>query len=264
MVAVYSKSGKTKDSVELPEVFKTPVRWDLIRKAVIALHSQRRKPYGTDPLAGLRTSADYFGRRRGSFRMTINRGMSRLPRIKSGGGGLGDVRRVPQAVGGRRAHPPKAVDKSKQMNTREYSKAVESAIAASADREIVSARGHKIEGVDELPIVFDDSLEEVRKTRDLVSALQKAGLGEELARGRIKKSPAKKSRRRSVKRKNPKSVLIVACEDRGLLSAAGSIPGVDAVLVADIDAELLAPGGKGGRLTVWTKSALKKLEDGSA
>ena len=226
------------------------------------MQSQKRQPYGTDPLAGLRTSADYFGRRKHAYRMTINRGMSRLPRIKTGGGGLGDVRRVPQSVGGRRAHPPKPIDKSKRLNKREYRKALDSAIAASAVRELVLARGHKIGGSQELPIVFDDSLEKLKKTKEVIEALGKAGLGEDLARGRTRKVPVKNTRR-SVKNRNVKSVLIVAGEDKGVMSAARGIPGVDAVLASDLDVEMLAPGAKAGRLTVWTASALKKIENGS-
>jgi len=238
---------KTKESINLPQVFETPIRRDLIRRAVVALQSQKRQPYGTDATAGLKTSADYFGRR-GEYRTTINRAMSRLPRIKTGGGGLGDVRRVPQSVGGRRAHPPKAVSKAKQMNNREYSKAVDSAIAATADKETVSKRGHEIEGLS-LPLIFNDSLEEVKKTKDLIEQLEKTGLGKELSRAKTKKT---------------KSILIVVGEDRGILSAAKTIPGVDAITLSNIDAEHLAPGAKAGRLTIWTKSALKKLEDGSA
>jgi large subunit ribosomal protein L4e len=59
--------------------------------------------------------------------------------------------------------------------------------------------------------------------------------------------------------KMPKSLLIVAGEDRGLGKAARNLPGVDFATVDGLNAELLAPGATAGRLTVWTESSLEKL-----
>ena len=44
------------------------------------------------------------------------------------------------------------------------------------------------------------------------------------------------------------------------MKAAANIPGVDVVLVKNLNAEMLAPGGKAGRLTLFTKSALDVME----
>ncbi len=41
--------------------------------------------------------------------------------------------------------------------------------------------------------------------------------------------------------------------------AANGFPGVDVVKVEDLSILDLAPGGKAGRLTVWTQSALDSL-----
>ena len=80
--------------------------------------------------------------------MTINRGMSRLPREKLGGGGLGKVRMVPQSVGGRVAHPPKKEKNyEKKINMKEYMLALKSAIAALANKELAMKRGHKVEKI---------------------------------------------------------------------------------------------------------------------
>jgi len=123
--------GSKPVSAALPGVFQQRVRPDLIQRAVVSDQSAKRQKYGVTERAGLETSADYYGMRRDSFRLTINRGLSRLPREKSGGGGLGRVKRVPQAVKGRRAHPPKGKDFTKKMNSKEYSLALKSAISAS-------------------------------------------------------------------------------------------------------------------------------------
>ena len=51
-VNVYNKSGAAAGEVELPTVFETEFRPDVIRKAVNAAQANRRQPYGSYPLAG--------------------------------------------------------------------------------------------------------------------------------------------------------------------------------------------------------------------
>ena len=49
---VYNIEGKVKKEIELPEVFTTVPRADLIRKAFRAISLSLRQPYGSSPLAG--------------------------------------------------------------------------------------------------------------------------------------------------------------------------------------------------------------------
>ncbi len=56
--------------------------------------------------------------------------------------------------------------------------------------------------------------------------------------------------------------LLVIGKDNGVVKAARNLPGVDVVSVVNLNAELLAPGGDPARLTLWTESAIKKLEKG--
>jgi len=51
----------------------------------------------------------------------------------------------------------------------------------------------------------------------------------------------------------------VVAENKGLVEAAGNLPGVDIVDVKNLNAELLAPGTHPGRLTLWTNGAIEKL-----
>ena len=46
-----------------------------------------------------------------------------------------------------------------------------------------------------------------------------------------------------------------------LLRAAPNIPGVDIVKINEINAELLAPGADAGRLTLFTQSAIERLDN---
>jgi len=257
MTNIYSLKGKAKGDVKLPGVFDTEYRPDLIQRAVIMIQANKRSVYGVNPASGMLTSADYYGRRRGGFRQTINRGMSRLPRIKPGGGGLGNVRRVPQSVGGRRAHPPKMRDYSLKMNRKEYDLALKSAIAATRDVSLVKERGHKIGDIKETPLVVEDSLQKIDKTKDLLDALHALGLEDDLNRAREKKIRSGKGKMRGRKYRRKKSVLIILGKDEGVKKL-DNVPGVDIVELDDVDVEMLAPGTHPARLTVWTQSALKK------
>ncbi len=240
MVNVYKLDGKVKGKIDPPKVFETPYRPDLILRVVVAEQANLRQAHGVSSLSGLQTSADYFGSRRRSYRQTINRAMSRLPRIKRGGGGLGDVRRVPQAVGGRKAHPPRKKDYSRKINRKEFQLALNSAIAATSVKQLVEGRSHVV-GDLELPIVVEDSIAGLKKAADVVKALESLGLKDELSS------------------KKKKKVLIVVGEDNGIRKAAAGIAGVDVATVKDLDVDLLAPGTHAGRLTVWGESALKSM-----
>lgn len=48
-------------------------------------------------------------------------------------------------------------------------------------------------------------------------------------------------------------------EDKGIRKAARNHPGVEVVVVDNLNAELLAPGTHPGRLTLYTRSAVDKL-----
>jgi len=262
-VDVLNLQGKPIKKVELPSVFKTEIRPDLIQRAFLALMSHKRQPYGTDPLAGLRTSAHYHGRRHTRYTM-MNRELARMPRLHgdTAPGLFFRARKVPQAVKGRRAHPPK-VEKvwEEKINKKERRKAIASAIAATIIRELVEARGHKIKDLKAFPIIVVDDIESVSKTSELRKILEKLGLKEELERIKKKKVRAGKGKRRGRKYKRKVGPLIVISEDKGIVKAAKNLPGVDVCLVENLNVELLAPGGQPGRLTVWSSSAIEKLKE---
>lgn len=260
MVNVYSIKGEILGSIELPGVFKTDYRPDLIQRAVVAEQANRRQIYGTYELAGMQTSADYFGNRRETFRITINRGQSRLPREKPGGGGLGKVRRVPQSVKGRPAHPPKKKDWHKKINNKEFLFAIKSAIAATANPNIVTKRGHKIENIKEIPLIIENSFEKLSKTRDIIKTLQILGLDGDIERAGKKRIGSGRGKTRGYRQKNRKGVLIVINEDNGIKKGAKNIPYIDIARVDELSPELLAPGTHPGRLTLWTNSAIENID----
>lgn len=258
-VAVYNLKGSKKGSVSLARIASIPVREDIIKRAVASERSKVRQSYGADPLAGKRTSAHYHGRR--GIRLTMmNRELARMKRIHGHGFLNFTARFVPQARKGRKAHPPKATkDYTKNINQKERFFAVLSAMAAGTDKKLVKSRGHAVNGT-ELPLVFSDDFETLKKSKDVVALLKRAGLEKELDRLKKKKVRAGKGKARGRKYVRKRGPLVIVKEDRGIVRAVRNIPGVDASPLGDLTVSMVAPGGRPGRLLVFTESALKEVE----
>lgn len=258
MVKVFDLQGKEVGEVELPKVFKTDFRPDLIIRAVLAMQSHNRQPYGTDPLAGKRTSAYYHGLRKGPHHM-MNREMSRMKRIHGGAPGLEMTARfIPGVVKGIKAHRPLAEKIwDRKINKKENNLALKSAIAATSDLELVSKR-HKISDV-ELPLIIADDIQSVKKTKDIEKILDALKLSLDIERAKVKKVRPGKGKMRGRRYKKKKSVLFIVSKDSGIVKAAKNIAGVDVCNVSNVNIELLAPGTQAGRLTVFDKSAINKL-----
>jgi len=241
---VRTLEGGVAHDIELPVQFSEEYRPDLIRKAVLALQSTRRQPHGSYPYAGICSSAVGWG---------SGRGASHVPRIKNGS----RAAKVPQAKGGREAHPPVVAKVLiKEINQKEKQKAFRSAVAASIREDLVRERGHIFEG--SIPLVFEDKFESLNRTQDVIKALTAAGVYQDIERAKAsRKVRAGRGKMRGRKYKQRKSLLIVTKND-GLLSAR-NLPGVDVVTIDQLNVEHLAPGMQPGRLTVWTEGALTHL-----
>jgi large subunit ribosomal protein L4e len=253
-VKTYSLKGKAGTAITLPSQFDTPFRPDVIKRAVLAIQSKRYQPKGVDELAGKRNTAESW---------QTGHGRSRMPRVKgSGTGAANRAAFAPGTVGGRVAHPPEARKVIlERINKKENRLAIRSAIAATASKERVEARGHKIASLPEFPLIIDDAIESLLTTKDVIESLNKLGLDEDLRRASDGRGVrAGKGKMRGRKMKTPKSLLIVVGEDKGISTAARNLPGVDVVEVHGLNAELLAPGTHAGRLVVWSKSAIERLE----
>ncbi len=250
-VAVLSLEGEGKGEIPLPAVFSTEVRPDLIRRAVVSMQSARIQPKTRDPMAGKKTSAESLG---------VGLDLARVPRTKGGG----PAAFVPNVIGGRRAFPER-LEKiyHERINIKERRLALRSAIAATASKDLVKGRGHLIGDGTALPLVVTDEVKSLAKASDFRELLKKLSLWEDTERaknGVKERSGRGKTRgRRWVK---PKSLLLVTDElNPPLRLASSNFVGVDFAEVNLLNTEMLAPGGHGGRLTLWTESALKKLDE---
>ncbi len=243
---ILSVKGKSKKKIDLPDIFQEPYRPDLIKKVTNASQANRRQAYGPEFTAGIKTSAESWG---------SGRGVAQVPRLKNSN----RVARVPQAVGGRRAHPPKPARVWKEkVNKKERQKAIRSAIAATANADLVRGRGHRFDAV--LPLIVEDAFESLETTGEVANVLATLKVWNDVEKAkRGKRERPGKGKRRGRRYKTKKSVLIVSARS---MASARNLAGVDVTTVGALDVELLAPGTHAGRLTIWTESAINSVGRG--
>ncbi len=252
---IFNLEGEIVGEIELPEVFKTDIRPDIIRRVYLSQLTARIQPQGRDRRAGMRTSAESRG---------TGLDLARVPRIK---GRLypaaGRAARAPSVKGGRAAHPPR-VEKViwERVNKKERKLAIMSAIAATASLDLITSR-HRVNGIKTAPIIVVKDLEQISKTKDLYDFLLKLGLKDELERtkARFRKIRSGKGKMRGRKRVRAKGPLVIYKENPAIFLAARNIPGVDVVHVNHLSIIHLAPGGVPGRLAIWSEPALLFLKE---
>jgi len=250
---VYSVTGKVSKKVEVPKIFDTPYRPDVIKRAVVATASNKRQPYGPAPDAGIKHSVSTWGK---------GRGTARVQRVKAGR----KATESPNNVSGRRAHPPvpeRIWDK--KVNQKERILARLSAIAATGDADVVRTRGHQFEDTVSFPIIVEDKIQEISATSEVVEILEAIGLGYDLDRAKYgRKIRAGKGKMRNRRYRTPVSILlVVADKDQAVFLGASNLPGVEVAAVSGLNASILAPGGDAGRLTVFSESAIAKMGEWS-
>ena len=162
-------------NVELPQFFDTPLRLDLIRRAVVAIQSGTFQPQGRDPMAGKRTTAESIG---------VGHAMARVPRVKGERyprSNMGAF--APMTVKGRLTWPPVTSKRvKKKINRKELKQAMLSALAATSSGDIVRARGHRIPPDCELPIVVSDDVEQMTKSSEALKLLKNLKIWEDIER----------------------------------------------------------------------------------
>lgn len=251
-VPVINLEGEKVKEIDLPEIFSLPYRADIVNRVFWAVFTHKLQPKGVDPEAGERTSAESWG---------VGHGVARVARVKgSNYPRAGQAAGIAGVVKGRQAHPPRAEKViKKKVNKKERRLAIAVAIAATAMPEIVKQRGHRLPDGLTLPVVVVDEIERIKKTKELMEFLKKLKLEEELERVSSRSLRSGTSRRRGRKKKIGKGPLIVVSKDEGIVKAGRNIPGVDVVRVDKLNILDLAPGGHGGRLTIWSESAINKI-----
>jgi large subunit ribosomal protein L4e len=236
-------------------LLQAPIRPDVVHFVHTNVSKNKRQPYCVNKYAGKMPSAASWG---------TGRAVSRIPRVQGGGthrsgqGAFGNMCR-----GGRMFSPTKQWRRwHRKVNLTQRRYAVASGLAASAVPALVMARGHRIDELNEVPLVLDNSAEKLSKTRDAVALLKKFGAYDDvekvIASKTLRAGKGKMRNRRFVQRRGP---LVVYDTDNGITRAFRNIPGVELADVKALNLLQLAPGGHLGRFCVWTQGAFEKLDE---
>jgi len=164
--------------------------------------------------------------------------------------------------GGRMFAPTKTWRKwHVKVNQNQRRFATVSALAASALPSLVLARGHRIEEVEEVPLVVASAVESFKKTKEAVALLKTINAYSDVVKvsnsRRLRAGKGKMRNRRYRQRRGP---LIVYNEDNGIVKAFRNLPGVELVNVRRLNLLQLAPGGHIGRFIIYTEGAFALLD----
>jgi large subunit ribosomal protein L4e len=152
----------------MPAVFVAPIRADLVQFVHTNMAKNRRQAYGVFQRAGMGHSAESWG---------TGRAVSRIPRVSGGGTSRAGQGAFGNMCRSGRMFNPNVVHRRwhRHVNTNQKRYAVCSALAASALPGLVMARGHVVSKVPEFPLVVDNKVESITKTKEAVALLKSVG-----------------------------------------------------------------------------------------
>ncbi|GAA97302.1 uncharacterized protein L969DRAFT_100889 [Mixia osmundae IAM 14324] len=256
VVSIQSIEGSASSStLPLPAVFTAPIRNDVVHDIYKSVAKNKRQPYSVAKNAGAQTSAESWG---------TGRAVARIPRVGGGGTSRSGQAAFGNMCRGGRMYAPTKIWRKWHVKTNLNQKrfATVSALAASALPSLVLARGHRIEEIEEVPLVVPDALESITKTKAAVAALKALNAHDDVEKvsnsRKLRAGRGKSRNRRHTQRRGP---LIVYNEDNGISRAFGNVPGVEVVNVRRLNLLQLAPGGHLGRFIIWTEGAFAVLDE---
>jgi len=239
----------------LPGVFQAPIRLDIVHFVHSNIAKNTRQAHAVNDKAGMKHSAESWG---------TGRAVARIPRVsgsgthRAGQGAFGN-----QCRKGRMFAPTKTWRRwHRKVNLRQKRHAAASALAASALTPLVQARGHRVGHLPFVPLVVDDKLESVEKTKDIIAFLKRFGAYEDVERvidsKAVRPGVGKVRNHRYKLRKGP--LFVYEGASQNLRHAVKNLPGVEICNVHRLNLRMLAPGGTLGRFIIWTSSAFKALD----
>eukprot|EP01139_Manchomonas_bermudensis_P023555 Amastigsp_a841264_1820.p2 type:complete len:385 gc:universal Amastigsp_a841264_1820:41-1195(+) len=249
-----SKNGEVVANIRLPGVFTAPIRSDIVQTVSRDMAKNSRQAYAVAEMAGHQATAESWG---------TGRAVARVPRVTGGGthrAGQGAYANM--CRGGRMFGPTKTWrrwHRKISVNQRRY--ATTSALAATAITPLVLARGHRVSGLGEIPLVLSNEVQSIKKTKDAVKVLQEHGAFADIERVKAtRRMRAGKGKMRSRRFRQRRGPLVVYQNDDGITKAFRNIPGVELCNVERLSLLQLAPGGHLGRFVIWTQAAFERLD----
>lgn len=251
---LYSPSGEKKGDLELPEVFSQIIREDLAFKLFEAERFNEAQPYAPGKEAGKKHSASgTISHQRHKWASHYGKGVSRIPRKtmwRRGTQFFWIGAEVNMARGGRAGHPPSARRMTLKINKKEQILALNSGIAATANKKIILQRYATLTKVDSIPAVIENLPE---KTKSLISTLKKIFGDSFTVALKKKQTRAGRGKSRGRTYKSTAGILIVKGNKEK-----SSFKGVDVISADELSIQNLYPLG---RLTLYTKNALEDLKN---
>ncbi|KAF9934836.1 hypothetical protein FBU30_010809 [Linnemannia zychae] len=255
VISVFSESGKEAVGTQvLPAVFKAPIRPDVVQFVHKNMNKNHRQAYSVSEKAGHQTSAESWG---------TGRAVARIPRVSGGGTHRSGQAAFGNMCRGGRMFAPTKIWRKWHVKTNQNQKrfATASALAASALPSLVLARGHRIEQIQEVPLVVANGVESLTKTKAAVALLEAVKAYADVVKvsnsRKLRAGVGKMRNRRHRQRRGP---LVVYSEDNGIVKAFRNIPGVELANVRSLNLLQLAPGGHMGRFIIWTQGAFALLD----
>lgn len=249
---LYTAKGEKKSQIELPALFDTPVREDIIHKFFESDKLGNRQPYASYEEAGKRhvASGKLFHRRK-KWRTAYGKGQSRVPRKqmwRRGSQFYWIGAEVSSARGGRMPHPPKGLLMYRKINNKEKTLAFNSALSATLNNALIAKRYSTLDIKSVQPSVIESL---PKKTKELIAALSAIFPGVDHVL-KEKKMRSGKGKMRGRKYKSTAGLLIVTSSKEPAKFSGLDVKSVDEVGITD-----LYPLG---RLTLYTQEAVNELK----
>jgi len=250
---LYSIDGKKKSEVNMPKIFDTEVREDIIKKCFETMKFWQ--PYSPELYAGRKHSASgTISHKRHDWKGHYGKGISRVPRKtmwRRGTQFFWIGAEISSARGGRRAHGPKGIGQEKKINKKELEFAMNSALAATGKEKFVTKRYERIDKLEvKVPVIIESNLEKA-KTKDMLNMF-KAIFGNNLELVLKKKQVrAGKGKLRGRKYKSNAGLLFVKGNNENI-----NMKGIEIKNSSEVQISDLYPLG---RLTVYTEKALEEI-----
>lgn len=252
---VLNIEGKKAKEINLPVIFDTEIRKDIIHK--VFENTKNFQVYGNYILAGKDVSASGKQKHaRHKWKTIYGYGISRVPRKSLGRRGdrfVWIAAFMPGSRKGRQAHPPKNADKKGSINKKERKFALFSALSATASKNAIKNKYHL--ELENLPIIISSEILSLKPKQ-----FEKLILGifkiESIAPKKIRSGRGKsRNRKYKVQRK----ILLVVSEDEMKSAKKLQNVGIEISNVQKLNILNLAPGGIPGRLAVYTEKSIEEL-----
>lgn len=249
----YDLNGTSKGEKNLPALFSTPIRKDLVNKAIEVLREFQL--HYLDPRAGRKHSAaGTISHKRHDWKGHYGKGMSRIPRKIMWRRGIQFNwvgAEVSGTRGGRRIHGPKDTRHVKRMNAKEMQLALYSALAATAHTSYIKSRYERL-ATQDIPAPIVINLAHSPKAKEWALFIEKVfGKAADVVT-QTHDVRAGKGKRRGRKYKTSAGALVIHSSKESF-----KLKGVESVSANEVSVSHLYPLG---RIVIYTEKALEELQ----